>query len=502
MDAPLPPVPSDVAAPPSRSAGPGGYLPPLWLLLVWFLVSLPLLAGVEADADLFWHILTGQRILANQALPLVDDWSYTASGNPWINHEWLSQALMAKVWEIFGNPGLLMMRALVFLVTAFCLGASVWRRCPDPLWATLLFVLPLWVFSFLINLRPLGVTTMGVAVLLLLLSIARSGARWPLWLMGGGFLAWCNLHAGFMFGLALSGMTIMVLVRLGIQPPIALIGLLIYPLLTVAMNPYGPDLWRYIFREFGAPHPFLPEWNPPDGFLAIVVSAFFLLPIGLAVWRRAPGNHEEWLGLLVTYGMTVRSVRFIVLEIMFSTLAIASGLGRRPPDHPFLTCPRRYAINLVALCVIIGGFHLSLMNPPGRLPIDPHKYPVGGMAYLRAAAGPCKLWLPLGWGGYALFHLSQRGVKVAIDGRNTTVYPVEFVVTQTYALKEGKGEPIRHLDPDVLLGYSSGPLYEVLSRWSDYERVYQDDLCAIFVRRGFPWNPPLRNPPGQTEFPG
>ncbi len=493
---------SPSAETPSVRPSAGGFLPPGWLLLIWVLLTLPLLAGVSADADLFWHILAGQRILAERAIPMIDDWSYTASGHPWINHEWLSQIVMAGIWEAFGNRGLLALRALVLLGAAFFLGLALWKRCPDPFWATLLFCLPLWVYSELINLRPLGVTTMGVTLVLLLLTIARTGARWPLWALGGCFLVWCNLHAGFMFGLGISGIAILLMVRSGIQPPGAVLCLLIYPLVTIVLNPFGISLWEYIFREVGSPHPHLPEWNPPEPALAVVAMVFFLLPIVLAIWRRTSALPEEWLGLLISHAMTMQSARFIVLEIMFALLAIASGLGRRPPAHPFLTCPRRALINLAALGAIFGTFHLGLMKPPGRIPIDPRRYPVGGIAYLRAAAGPSKLWLPLGWGGYAIFHLSQRGVKVAIDGRNTTVYPVDFVVAHSHLLVDGKAEPIRQVDPDVLMGYASGPLYDTFTTWSDYEQVYRDDLCAIFVRRGFPWNHPSVIPSGITEFPG
>ena len=37
---------------------------------------------------------TGLRILEQGSIPAVDDWSFTAAGAPWMNHEWLVDVVL------------------------------------------------------------------------------------------------------------------------------------------------------------------------------------------------------------------------------------------------------------------------------------------------------------------------------------------------------------------------------------------------------------------------
>ena len=46
------------------------------------------------DPDVWWHLRTGQLILQNHALFHTDPYSFTRFGQPWIDHEWLSQLLI------------------------------------------------------------------------------------------------------------------------------------------------------------------------------------------------------------------------------------------------------------------------------------------------------------------------------------------------------------------------------------------------------------------------
>ncbi|MEI6202932.1 MAG: hypothetical protein WCP68_13360, partial [Enhydrobacter sp.] len=63
------------------------------LVIFLFLMNangLPLLA----DPDTHWHIAVGDWIVANRAMPHVDTFSFTFTGQPWIAKEWLSQLLL------------------------------------------------------------------------------------------------------------------------------------------------------------------------------------------------------------------------------------------------------------------------------------------------------------------------------------------------------------------------------------------------------------------------
>ena len=63
------------------------------------------------DPDFGWHVRTGELIL-QEGVPQQDWYSYTMPDFHWIDHEWLTDVLMYKVYSIYGFYFLL----LVFLV--------------------------------------------------------------------------------------------------------------------------------------------------------------------------------------------------------------------------------------------------------------------------------------------------------------------------------------------------------------------------------------------------
>ena len=78
------------------------------------------------DPDVWWHLRTGQLILSNHALFHTDPYSFTRFGQPWVNHEWLSEVLLFIVYRVSGFGGLIVMFAAVIAATLLL----VFTRCP------------------------------------------------------------------------------------------------------------------------------------------------------------------------------------------------------------------------------------------------------------------------------------------------------------------------------------------------------------------------------------
>ena len=83
-------------------------------------------AGRWADPDLWGHLAFGRLILARGHLPAVDVFSYSASGLPWHDHEWLSEVVLASWWSRFGVIGLKLMKfaATAATMTLLAMGAA------------------------------------------------------------------------------------------------------------------------------------------------------------------------------------------------------------------------------------------------------------------------------------------------------------------------------------------------------------------------------------------
>ena len=72
------------------------------------------------DPDVWWHLRTGQLLLQNQNVFHSDPFSFTRFGQPWVDHEWLSQVLIFALYRGAGWGGLIAAFAAL-IATAFLL---------------------------------------------------------------------------------------------------------------------------------------------------------------------------------------------------------------------------------------------------------------------------------------------------------------------------------------------------------------------------------------------
>src|SRR5690349_19032324 len=58
------------------------------------------------DPDIWWHMRNAQYLLEHHQFPRTDMYSFTVTGHPWINHEWLSELPYYFAYKWFGLVGL------------------------------------------------------------------------------------------------------------------------------------------------------------------------------------------------------------------------------------------------------------------------------------------------------------------------------------------------------------------------------------------------------------
>src|SRR5579862_2884566 len=66
-----------------------------------------LAARPVTDPDVWWHLRTGQLDIQNHRLFHADPYSFTRAGQPWIDHEWLSEILIFALYKAAGWGGLI-----------------------------------------------------------------------------------------------------------------------------------------------------------------------------------------------------------------------------------------------------------------------------------------------------------------------------------------------------------------------------------------------------------
>src|ERR1044072_8281240 len=87
----------------------------------WYLAVMPSFLSfgytIMSGSDLWWHIATGRWIAEHKSLPLIDDWSFTSNGQPWLQHEWLSDLIFHLWANLFGINTLVYWKWLVIILT-------------------------------------------------------------------------------------------------------------------------------------------------------------------------------------------------------------------------------------------------------------------------------------------------------------------------------------------------------------------------------------------------
>jgi hypothetical protein len=93
-------------------------------------LGLVLLAAVSAvttnnaDADLWGHVQYGRDVLESGQLPTTTTYSFTAEGYRWVNHEHLSELLLAAGAAGLGPVGLVLLKTLLGTTVLLL----IWRR--------------------------------------------------------------------------------------------------------------------------------------------------------------------------------------------------------------------------------------------------------------------------------------------------------------------------------------------------------------------------------------
>ncbi|MGH7832422.1 MAG: hypothetical protein ACREQK_02160, partial [Candidatus Binatia bacterium] len=217
--------------------------------------------------------------------------------------------------------------------------------------------------------------------------------------------------------------------------------------------------------------------------LAVLFAVFLALK---ASWRRWDG----WL-LILTAILAFRHQRhtpiFAIAAAPFLAAGIESGLLRMRTEAPSLFGKPAQAVwgLLVALVSVsqlafMGSLHLKQRL---QLAIDPREFPLQAVVFLRRNEARGNLAAPFGWGEYLIWKLSPR-IRVAIDGRYTTAYPMT-VIDDSWNWMEGSKDWKRLLEAyptDLAVTDRKHPVTALLRREPEWIYIYSDPVAFIFVR--------------------
>jgi hypothetical protein len=235
---------------------------------------LTVVALTRADVDLWGHLRFGLDILEARSLESVDPYSFT-SDRPWINHEWLSEVLIALAWQAAGAPGLILVKlACAFGALALMASALGMKGVTGRPRIMLLGLMLIGILPRITHVRPqlFSVVLFAALVHIIVKSDVRSdrgSMRTLLWFVPV-LVLWANLHGGWLVGVGTVGLWCIgeswkkcpgawVPMCLSAFVPVAIA---LVATAATLLNPYGIGLWTFLFETVRFGREGISEWGP------------------------------------------------------------------------------------------------------------------------------------------------------------------------------------------------------------------------------------------------
>lgn len=461
---------------------------PAWLWLGIGIYALLLIGGraLLNDSDTYWQIAVGQWILDHRAMPAVDIYSFTKTGEPWTSSSWLAQVLYALSYNWAGWTGPVVLAATSIAATFALFAHMLGRRIPAA-YAIVIAIaaLVLSVGHFLARPHVLVLPIM-LAWAYGLMSASERGQTPSPWLLPLIAL-WANLHGGFVFGLVLvGGFALDAVWNAGRSErrPVALrwAAFGIAALAACCATPYG---WGSILAarkilDLGELLRLIYEWMPADFSRFGAFEMAILTLIAGALYggvRLTPPRIALVLGLLHMALSHVRNVEIFALLLPLVVLTpVASQFAMRPAWSARIGAP---FTAVAAVVLLLGGWTwLLAANTPFAPPES--QSPAAAVDALKAH-NPKRVLNDLPFGGYLIW----RQIPVFVDGR-AELYGEAFDVAYYRAMQLKDVNQFLDLlktwDIDAVLLTPGTPAVSLLDNIGGWRRAYADQNAVLHVR--------------------
>jgi len=470
----------------------------------------------ETDIDLWGHVIFGQDFLHTGQLARTEPYSWTANGQPWINHEIVSEVALALAHRALGGPGLLLLKLAAGLLT---FGAALAIARKQMTTGTRLVA---WGFGALAVMemaygfapRPQIFTALALVAELWLLRQIHAGKRgWAL-ALPPLFALWINTHGGVLAGIVLllvatiattvehfSGRLAPALLRPRRAAPVpagVLAVLAVTSVISAAallLNPYGYELIRWLVASVLWLRPQIGEWNPVP-FTADHAAFFLCVAVAAASFGFSRRPLRLWeLAVTGALGfMAFRSARhtplFCLTALALVPPHLAAALARCQKSCARLAFVfRRPGVQKMATVLLAAAALGSLVaagtvnkERPWTMEVSRKHYPVAALAFIKQHGLHGNLLVFFDWGEECLWELPDS--RVSIDGRLDTCYPRDVFDAQwNFYNADQTRPPVLDLTPaDFALLPPNMAGAGMLWKERGWQPVYCDEVAVVLVK--------------------
>jgi hypothetical protein len=168
----------------------------IFVLFVFLSILSYSVVSNSIDPDFGWHLRSGQLIL-ERGVPKIDWYSYTMANFLWINHEWLTDVFIYKIYSLLGYAFL----TAVFL-SIYTLAFIILIKKDRFFYHLLPVCLGYLATLGFLGIRPQLFSVFFVAIILIILNkFLENQSTKLIYFCPIIFLIWANIHGGFIIGL-------------------------------------------------------------------------------------------------------------------------------------------------------------------------------------------------------------------------------------------------------------------------------------------------------------
>lgn len=449
-----------------------------------------------ADPDIWWHLKNAQILVQQHHWVRFDQFSYTVTGTPWVNSEWLSELAFYGMWSLGGIKALFL--GYVVLVELLMVGILMLAyRASESIKAAAV-ASGVAVMMAVVNFGPRTIL-FGWACLLALMfvlwKLMNKGSA-PLWTVPLIFLMWVNLHGSWLIGLIIYAIVVasgFVSGRWGKvvaerwtaaqKRKLLMTSAAIVPMLFI--NPYGYKGVFYPFdlayrQKLNVEH--VVEWasvnfHEPRGkiVLGILILILLLALAGRRQWKLAE------VGLLVfALYLSLTYVRFLFPAAILIAPILARQMDFMPPYKREVD---RSWLNLLFAAALIAV--VVYRYPSGKVIGDDlaKKMPLGGVTFLQTHLAPGeRVFNHYMYGGWMIW--SNPSIPTFVDSR-TDIFEYKGVLKDyldAIGLKNSLAIIDRYHAKYVFFPSKDDPLTYLMRQTPKWHVVYDDGVSCVFAR--------------------
>jgi len=462
------------------------------------------------DGDLPRHLLNGNIILQTRQISTTDIFSFRTVGFPSIPHEWLSQVILAGIYDLLGLNGIVLITALIIMLTwAIVFRDAMYRS--NGLFASLIFtVLAMGAMQIHVLPRPHIFTYLLTSIWIYILERFDGEKKRAIWALPLVMLLWVNIHGMFVIGIAI--LAIYIVGDFLDHPSKTWFSLKRTKMFLISgglcfavtfLSPSGFHIWgaiaslgsnSYITSQI--PEYQSANFHMPETWLYIIILLFTIIGFARA------GQKNSWIHILliITFtGISLYTSRmiplFAIVATPISTKLIAAWLQNDYKQSRLLHIEKNISqtnsisngsvwILVVILATGILFASNKTINPENKGNIfDDRFFPVKAVDWIQQHPQQGHMFNEFDWGGYLLLTL-WPDQQIFMDG-HTHIYGEKLTKEYEHVidLTPGWDDILKKYNIKWAIVRENAPLTIALSESNKWAVVYRDETAVIFTRK-------------------